>query len=109
MQTYSQFVKILIALFFLNIFDAIATLQWVSRGITEEANPLMAVWIELSPGGFILIKVVVVTLGLFLLYRFRMIKFARMVVWPVAAIYSFVFVTHCLIAFELLRFYLNSR
>ena len=103
MAKHSKFTKILVALFFLNIFDALATFHWVSLGIAEEGNPLMAEWLTLGYNTFVFVKVSMVSLALFLLYRFRENRFARILIWPVIALYSSVFLIHCAIAFKQLQ------
>jgi len=105
MSNYSKFTKVLIALFVLNLFDALATFHWVSMGIAEEGNPLMAEWIEVGHNTFIGVKVTMVTLALFLLHRFRENKFARIMIWPPVVLYLAVFAIHCAIAFEQLQGY----
>lgn len=55
----------------LNIADAIYTLGYVQSGLAVEDNPLMADLLAHSPLAFVLGKLGLVCLGLFLLWRKR--------------------------------------
>ena len=55
----------------MNILDALLTHSWMGLGVIEEANPLMAYLLEVSPPLFFVVKIVLVTLGGFLLWRHR--------------------------------------
>jgi len=60
---------LLAALLLLNLFDGLMTLLWVSLELTEEANPLMAVALELHPAVFMAAKLALIGGGVALLER----------------------------------------
>jgi len=49
----------LVSLFFMNIFDALATTYWVTTGLANEKNPLMAFLLDCHPTLFIVVKLLV--------------------------------------------------
>ncbi len=53
----------------LNVADALFTLGYVTNGLAVEANPVMAHLLELHPVSFIVGKLGLVVLGLFVLWR----------------------------------------
>lgn len=55
----------------LNIADALFTVYWVESGRGTEANPLLQPLTEGHPLLFIVIKLALVSLGLWLLWRLR--------------------------------------
>jgi hypothetical protein len=55
----------------LNLFDAVCTITVVSLGKATEANPLMAGLIDSDPWLFMVIKLLLVSLGSYLLWRLR--------------------------------------
>lgn len=55
----------------LNGADAAFTLLFVGLGLATEANPLMADLLERSPLAFVLVKIVLVSLSVGLLWRLR--------------------------------------
>ena len=57
---YSNFKKMLYAIFGLNALDAIATLTWIDLGLAQEGNPLMAPLIACCPLRFVVIKMGIV-------------------------------------------------
>jgi hypothetical protein len=77
----------------LNVFDALATLTWVSVGIAKEANPLMDVLIDHSPSLFLLGKMMLVSIGCLILWKNRAAKVtlsvsrALVVIYTVLALY----------------------
>ena len=68
---YTKFRNMLIAIISLNLFDAIATLTWLDLGFAEEANPLMAPLIAYCPYCFVAIKMGLVLLVCWFLWRER--------------------------------------
>lgn len=71
----------------LNVCDTFLTIHWVTNDIAEEANPLMDYLIVISPWLFASIKIILVALGSWLLYRFRESRV------------SWLAMTHCLIVY----------
>ncbi len=58
------------AIFVLNAIDAVATVTWVSAGMADEANPLMAHLLEIHPAVFVATKLTLVGLSVWLLWRY---------------------------------------
>jgi hypothetical protein len=59
------------SLLVLNLLDAVFTLLWVRAGLAEEANALMRELVNDHAVLFVVVKVVLVALGSFLLWRRR--------------------------------------
>jgi hypothetical protein len=78
-----------------NLLDIIFTLIMIHSGFAVEANPFMLDLIEKSEVAFALIKLSLVSLCVFLLWRLRDYKIAR-----TAAIFCF-FTYGCLMAYHL--------
>ena len=78
----------------LNILDAILTSVWVSAGVATEGNPVMAAAMQHGFGPFVVGKVALVGFGVFLLWRHRQERFARVALVPAAVLYSFVMGNH---------------
>ncbi len=62
---------IVMAVVVLNVFDAAMTIGWITSGLAEEANPLLADLAHTQPVLFTLVKTVLVGLGCVLLWRLR--------------------------------------
>lgn len=77
-----------------NLLDASLTALWVSGGIVEEGNAIMAAALGAGFGPFVLSKVALVGLGVAALYRMRWSAVARAAVVPAALLYSFVLGNH---------------
>jgi Domain of unknown function (DUF5658) len=78
-----------------NALDATFTLWAVELGDAVEANPLMEVLLARGPTTFVVVKHVLVSLGLLLLWRFRARPLARAGAWLVLPIYP------AIVAYEL--------
>jgi hypothetical protein len=70
-----------------NLLDAALTLCAVEFGDAVEANPLMAALLAHGPLVFVVVKHLLVSLGLVLLWRFRERPLARAGAWLVLPIY----------------------
>jgi len=77
-----------------NVLDASFTALWVSEGIVEEGNALMAAAIEQGYGVFVLSKVALVGLGAVGLFRLRDRLGARVAILPAVVLYAFVMGNH---------------
>lgn len=86
------------AIVLLNIFDALLTLMWVHADVAEEANVLWGDMVAQQPFGFVLVKLLVVTAGVWFLYRFRHLRLARVGLMVAFAAYATVFAWHLTIA-----------
>jgi len=78
----------------LNVLDAVLTAGWMSLGVIEEANPLMAYLLDLGPTLFFIVKAALVPLGCFILWRYRHRRFAKIAIVGVLGVYSWVIVLH---------------
>jgi hypothetical protein len=58
-------------LFIANILDALLTLNWLELQVADEANPLMALLIDISPSLFLFVKVAAIFLACIILWKAR--------------------------------------
>ena len=86
--------KSLKSLVILNLYDAICTFIWVTSGLAKEANPLMATLLDLSPFSFMVTKIVLVNLGIWLIWQNAEHKLAKITTIPALLLYSFVSIKH---------------
>jgi hypothetical protein len=66
--------KIVRLVYILAIFiliDLTATLFWINNDLATEANPLMAFFLEISPLLFVIAKLGLSAVGIWILYYFR--------------------------------------
>jgi len=77
-----------------NLIDAIATAVWVNMGLATEFNPLMAGILDSGPGKFILIKMILINLCVYLLWRFKDKSLSKWLVTPVFLIYTYILLIH---------------
>jgi uncharacterized membrane protein len=68
-------------------YDAVATMQHISRGVAAEGNPLMASLIQQNAVLFFLVKMSVTALGLLICYNYSHLKTARLGIRLVVGIY----------------------
>jgi hypothetical protein len=78
----------------LNIFDAFFTLFWVGTGFAEEANALLRDLVNNNPIVFVLVKAALVSLGSFLLWRYRRHPLAVVGLFTVFLVYYFILLYH---------------
>ena len=83
--------RLVIAALVLNIADALCTMGAVSTGLATEANPLMAMLINISPTLFLVAKVVMVSGGLGVLWKLRQKRFATAGIVGAFAVYAVIF------------------
>ena len=53
------------------LIDLTATIFWVANGLGHEANPIMAFFLEISPLLFVVAKLGLSAVGIWILYYFR--------------------------------------
>jgi len=94
LTTPAAFRQALVFLLIANVLDASATALWVSEGIVEEGNAIMAAAIDHGYGFFVLSKVGLVGLGAAALFRLRHLRITRAAIVPAVVLYSFVLGTH---------------
>jgi len=85
-----------------NVLDASMTAVWVSEGIVEEGNALMAAAIDQGFSVFVLSKIALVGLGAAGLFRLRDHRGARVAILPAVVLYAFVMGNHIGIAARVL-------
>lgn len=73
-----------------NALDAALTLCAVEFGDATEANPLMAFLLARGTLEFVIVKHLLVSLGLLLLWRLRKRPLARAAVWCVLPVYPLI-------------------
>lgn len=78
----------------LNLLDAVFTLGWVEAGMAEEANPIMAALLDLSPVAFMAGKLALVGAGVFLLSTFYERVLARVALVGTAGLYGAIVAYH---------------
>ncbi len=78
----------------LNLLDAVFTLWWVRLGLAEEANALLKDLVSERPVLFMLVKLVLVSLGASFLWLRRRQAFAVIAIFAVFFIYYLVLLHH---------------
>ncbi len=78
----------------LNLLDAVFTLWWVRLGLAEEANALLRDLVSERPLMFMLVKIILVSLGAMFLWLRRRQAFAVIAIFAVFFIYYLVLLHH---------------
>ena len=68
---YAWLRSILVTTLILNVFDAGMTIYWILSGNATEANPMMETLVAYGPFPLMAGKLLLVSLGSFVLWRFR--------------------------------------
>ena len=89
------------AVLVLNLVDAVFTLLYTGTGLAIEGNPLMSRVLSASPLGFMSIKLALVSLGVFLLWRLRARRAAAVGIIATAMAYSTLLAYHLAAAHRL--------
>jgi hypothetical protein len=90
-----QWLKGVVAsIFFLNVLDGLLTVYWIFTGQATEANPLMDNVLHISPGLFMGIKLGLVGLGSWLLWRLRQQPAAVISIFALFGIYYLLLLYH---------------
>ena len=85
----------------LSLIDLIFTLQYVQKyGLEIEGNPVGR-WILSDGWRTFMIKMIFVLAGLYLIWRYRELKIARVASWIVMIAYSFLSIYHIIILIAL--------
>ena len=82
------------AILVMNLLDAVFTLIWVEGGHAEELNPIMVEALSLGPVAFMMVKLSLVALGVWLLWLRRRKMVAQILVPPLALVYCSVVGIH---------------
>jgi MFS superfamily sulfate permease-like transporter len=80
--------------FILNAIDGVLTVAWVLSGHAQEANPIMDHLLDVDPVVFIVVKLTLVALGSFLLWRLRRIPAAVVAIFLLFIVYYSILVYH---------------
>ncbi|HEB91855.1 MAG TPA: hypothetical protein ENI85_19935 [Deltaproteobacteria bacterium] len=91
------------AVLVLNVIDAILTLVWVRAGLATEANTLIDELVNENALGFVAIKVGLVALGSWVLWRRRRHPFAVIGIFVVFLAYYGILLYHLRYASTLIR------
>jgi hypothetical protein len=92
-------VGLIVAIFLLNVFDAVFTLAWLQRG-GSEANPLMDFLIRAGDSVFLIQKCFVVGIWLLVLVVHKNFRFARLGMWMLFVLYAAILVYHLFLRFS---------
>jgi len=82
------------AIILMNLVDAMFTIVWVDLGAATEANPLMSVLLGLGTVPFALGKVLLVSLGCVILWRYQHRPLAIIALFLIFIMYYAVMVQH---------------
>jgi len=78
----------------MNLIDAAFTIGWTSAGLATEANPLLDHVLARSPVLFMVAKLALVSLGIFLLFRLRKRRLAIAGLFACGCVYISLLVYH---------------
>jgi hypothetical protein len=84
-----------------NVLDALFTLCAVQTGAATEANPLLSGLVDGDPLGFVLVKHMLVSLGLVVLWRMRWHRLAWIGLFTASPAYSLLVGYHVIMASRL--------
>ena len=82
------------AILLFNVSDAAFTIAWTTAGCADEANPLMVNVLATSPTLFMIAKLALVSLGLYLLSRQQRQRLAIAGVVACGCVYAILFAYH---------------
>jgi hypothetical protein len=85
---------VLIVTFIINAIDGVFTVMWVLSGAAHEANPIMDHLLDSSPMAFMSVKLLLVALGTWLLWRFRRQRIAVIAIFFLFLVYYSILVYH---------------
>ena len=107
-QQYQWLRWLIFAVLALNLSDALFTLLWVDHGLAREGNVLMRSLVHGHPVSFVAVKVALVGLGSYLLWRSRRRPLAVIGIFAVFLAYYFVLLYHLQYAGLMLHQMLHS-
>jgi Ca2+/Na+ antiporter len=79
-----------------NALDALATASFVTMGLAAEANPMMALLLNIHPALFVSAKIALVSLGLIILAKQRQRALARFAILLAFSLYALIICYHIL-------------
>ena len=77
-----------------NLLDAFLTLKWLELRVADEANPLMALLIEISPSLFLFTKVSAISISCLILWKYRTHTLAKLSALLGALVYYIILLYH---------------
>ena len=92
----------------LNLLDAIFTMFWVDSGLAVEANVLLQAAVENHLVAFVMIKIALVSLGSFLLWKRRQHALAVVGLFVIFLVYYYLLLYHLRFASFIIRLILKS-
>ena len=81
-------------IFLINAVDGVLTIFWVFSGHATEANPIMDHLIDVDPVVFMAVKLCLVAMGSYLLWRLRYKRVAVVAVFVLFMVYYSILVMH---------------
>ena len=98
MSSGSEFKQkiLLLGIFLMSCVDAVFTLMWVHLSVGEEINPILAYCLQGGKIYFVLAKVLLTSLGLFLLHLCRKNVKARRASTALFIFYFALILYHCI-------------
>ena len=79
-----------------NLLDGIFTIFFTQMGLAAEANPLMKLFLDYSPMLFMLFKLFMVSIGVFILWIYRFLTFVKFGSLFVCLVYISINIWHLL-------------
>lgn len=86
---------------FMNVADAGLTWYWVHNGIAEELNPIMDYALVTSPILFFATKITLTSLGCYLLWRLRSVRFSKICAAALVGVYLGIMIAHASIGWNI--------
>lgn len=83
-----------VLLLVLNLLDGLFTLSYLQMGVAQEANPVMRAAYELSPVGFMALKLLVVNVGVVVLVLHRDSRVAQWALKAAVGVYAVIVTWH---------------
>lgn len=93
----------IVAVFVLNALDAVFTVYWIVGVETWETNPIMDHLLQIHPIIFVAVKLLLVALGSYLLWRHRRQRVAVVGIFALFIVYYWLLVWHLRGFNELIR------
>ena len=90
----SKEVSVVVALIHsFNWLDAVLSIAWLTRGV-EEVNPVMDLLFRISPGLFVVVKLVLITVGVEVIRRYAEPSISRVLLYGICLIFAAVVAWH---------------
>ncbi len=86
--------KMIFIVFLLNALDAVFTVYWIVGKETSETNPIMDLLLGIHPIIFVAVKLLLVALGSYLLWRYRRQRMAVIGIFGLFIVYYWLLIWH---------------